>query len=604
MMIAPLPLTSLMAQFGASHASGMPVPLSESRDQPVGGQHAWIRTSQIFCAYEDIPQEDRHEAFLHRLRNEGTGRPITVTYSDERPNHYVVQNGTSGAYLALAALQMGMTHLLCEIVPGAVSGVVGLASLSASFPDPSNIFDPSLQRADLKPYRYFGNVHPGQGKIETMMAASRLLLDNRGLQIGESHILAGGKEGSILLPDQGISMATETGFGWTQEDGALAAHYSLPDGTPVRIAAVADGVGGSPLGEMASSVALQVIHAALVESAASGCPIWPHEVFTEIRRVLAFQIDHHQREIGRDIAREKSPNNSRPNTTLALLVTVGQQGFAGIWGDAFLCLGATDKNDRLKFTGHTNVMAQSANVIETSAVSGDPLFYAFNLSPNSLAFLATDGGAGSVIPYYKQRGSCTLRKKYRQPELEQSAFYALCELVARAPRGQEGPHILQTILGAMPRLGLFMPPPEMDNMTIGILRGEEVTDPTHLEVPSLYQPLEPILPPLQRVYRTTPEQVSLTDVDDIIVGNEMTPDQTSRIILPDRNLKKNHVRIFRTDQGDYRIEKIVPDLTQFVVIFTASGKIREILFREGASTQIGPGEEVRLTAATRFKLCP
>lgn len=604
MIIAPLPLVSLMAHFGADHSPGIPAPLSERREQPLGGHPAWIRTSHIFCAYEDIPQEDRHEAFLHRLRNEGVCHPATVSYSDRRPNHYVIQSGTPGAYLALAAIQMGMTHLLCDVVPGDVTGVVGLAGLSASFPGPSDIFDSEQQKAQLKPYRYFGNVHPGRGKIETMMAASRLILNDQGEQIGESHILAGGKEGSLLLPDQGISMVTETGFGWTQEDGALAAHYTLPDGTPVRIAAVADGVGGSPLGEMAASAALQTIHAALVEGAACARPIWPHEVFSEVRHLLAFQNDKHNREIARDIVREKSSNNSLPNTTLALLVTVGRRGFAGIWGDAFLCLGTADNDGRFQFTGHTDVMAESSNIITTSAISGHPLFYTFDFSPSCLAFLATDGGAGSVIPYYKHRGSSTLRKKYRQAQLEQSAFYALGELAARSPRGQEAPHILQTILGSEPRQGLFLPQPEMDNMTIAILRGQEGARATDLPDQSPYQTLEPILPALQRVYRTTPEQVSLTEVEDVILGNEMTADNTSRIIFPDRNLKKNHVRIFKTDQGDYRIEKLVPDLTQFVIVFKTSGKIREILFRKGASTQISPGEEVRLTAATRFRLLP
>lgn len=345
--------------------------------------------------------------------------------------------------------------------------------------------------------RFFGAKDPFSKKIKIKVAGKRGLFVGNNLQVGTAHIVAGGASDEVVIPDLGLSGMTSDGFCGHQEDGLCLWQFRLPGGPLVRILAGADGLGGGPLGEMASSAVLQGIHAYIVEMLARGTVPTVRDLALAAGRALRHQISLHTREIEKDIQDSKTlpfhlPNNSLPNTVAAIALIVGGQTAIATAGDFMFVHCRTRDNGEVGAIGYTDVDINPDSSLAATVGSGVWKFYQTRLEPGDWLVGASDGAFANLMERFKLRASSRMREKYGHPPPDQKMFSNVTEILRRTPQSHVAEAIHNVAMGdpmipGLPELDLFDAYSEGDLFTLKLPKRREFDNVTAIAAHQLSQ---------------------------------------------------------------------------------------------------------------------
>lgn len=383
----------------------------------------------------------------------GAGSLPTVSLSSQIPFRPYLRNSGSHLQEFLTDLDRGIDYLLCEIQPGEAPaesiplGAVHLLGLPV-------------------PRKKIDRITPPVEGLEN-------LRDGRGTKIGEARFLAGGPEGEVFFPRHDLSGITSIGDRSNQEDGLYLAHYSLPDGSPVSVMVVADGVGGIEEGERAAAVAIQAIRNAVRRAATAGSVPLVDQLFDEARRALKVQNLFRVIDKGR-----RFHPAGEPDAVIVITVIVGNLATIATCGDAILLHCKTTPGGSVRTLGYTNVEGID-RYVTTTLLIGPRNLYQTELKPGSFLIAFSDGGIETLVPDYKPRASFDSRLKKGHPEPDQAMWEPIHQILGRAGPKSAALAIHQAIPQAA----------DQDNKTVAAFHYRGGQSRTGFPLPSNYSPL-------------------------------------------------------------------------------------------------------------------
>jgi hypothetical protein len=276
---------------------------------------------------------------------------------------------------------------------------------------------------------YFHNIDPRTDQVPIPLEAIGNLTHQSGGIVGQTYVLAGGREGTIhyALPNgSSISGKTSIGLGREVHENSIAAtHYRtspLPGSPALSVQAMAwvDGAGGEGGGDVVSSGFVQGAHAALADAAYHGEVLTADQVFTAGAAAAQKQKAGYRTE-------EKADGAG------GVLVVIEDHATVATAGDApLLHLRPRPAPDgRLEVLGYTNIDRGNddnsiSRGVATSGAGGQPGFNLYqikNLQNGDILLAADDGVLENIVgPEYKLSGSATHRLSARVGIPDQTLF--------------------------------------------------------------------------------------------------------------------------------------------------------------------------------------
>lgn len=464
--------------------------LQRSRDSRL----AYLRIQDLLAQPFEDGDRGRFERF-RRARPQAAPRlvPLASVFTGRgQPRHYLEER--EDVYRAVRGLQQGMYFLLASTVGRGASvpnGATTIESVYRLFPDPTNVEAPP---ETLRPARFFGGGHPRLKRVEVEVQGTLDLVGADGEKIGEAHICAGGLSGKTTIAEIGLSAETSSGHMLHQEDGYYVCRFQLPNRPPVTVMVGADGIGGAEMGEMASSAALQGIHAAVVEAVAEGRIPLAHDLFEAASQALQAQIGFHEAEIGK-----KFEGQTVPNSVASVTVVVGNTAFIATAGDFMTAHMGPRGPEPLRALGFSNLDVDPQGYVLRTVLQNNPVLYATTLKAGDWLLSGSDGFWRNLVGEFKAYGSWLIRQQTGSSRPEQNLFHNPRQVLAGVPdlmsRGEAASALHAIAYGeydeaAYPALAEIET--ELDNLTVLALSiGEDAHKPD-FEVPRAYKPLEPV----------------------------------------------------------------------------------------------------------------
>lgn len=309
------------------------------------------------------------------------------------------------ALAAMKSSSKGHDNIFAISVEVGSVGAAPSATLPAGYGPMETVWSP-----------YIAGNDPRVDSIQVRAAGNVEILDQQGRAVGGAVIAAGGYEAknSFTLKD-GSLFSAQTSTGVTknsrQEDGYYSGIYFLPDGTPVKVMAVADGAGGEgATGYVASSAFLQGVHAALADAAYSGrADLTAAELFAAGTEAVMKQ-------------RELGSGDSHAMTTGSVILMVGNRAMVATVGNSTVFYASPQSDGRLKTTHFSNadviVMAGSTLTGLVGSLSDDgqpshkPHLYVIDNVPDGAVFAAVSDGVTPNLmgPRFELQASENMRK--------------------------------------------------------------------------------------------------------------------------------------------------------------------------------------------------
>lgn len=464
--------------------------LQRSRDSRL----AYLRIQDLLAQPFEDGDRGRFERF-RRARPQAAPRlvPLASVFTGRgQPRHYLEER--EDVYRAVHGLQQGMHFLLASTVgrgASVPSDATTIESLYRLFPDPTDVEAPP---ETLRPARFFGGGHPRLKRVEVEVQGTLDLVGAGGEKIGEAHICAGGLSGKTTIAEIGLSAETSSGHMLHQEDGYYVCRFQLPNRPPVTVVVGADGIGGAEMGEMASSAALQGIHAAIVEAVVEGRIPLAHELFEAASQVLQAQIGFHEAEIGK-----KFEGQTVPNTVASVTVVVGNTAFVATAGDFMTAHLGPRGSEPLRAVGFSNLDVDAQGYVVRAVLQNNPVLYVTTLRSGDWLLSGSDGFWRNLVGEFKAHGSWLIRQQTGSSQPEQNLFHNPRQVLTLVPSSlapAEAASALHAIAygeydeAAYPTLAPV--DPELDNLTVLALSIEENAPEPDFEVPPSYRPLEPV----------------------------------------------------------------------------------------------------------------
>lgn len=271
--------------------------------------------------------------------------------------------------------------------------------------DPRQIFDQPRAAAEHMSIR----VHDG---LE--------LYDGNRTQIGQAYICAGGAEtkskSSLLADGSFISAATMQYHRPYQQDAFYYAYYTTTQGTPVRVLAVADGVGSLEHSGLASSLFLQNVHLSLLKFINDDTAPQAFHLYYGAQRILDNQL------------KDFFPDQC--DSTVSIVVMTGNYGTAATVGDSMLAVCRKEAPNIYQTAGISELDIEIEpeglhNPLLTRTICDDPHIWRIPfLNPQDRLILGTDGLWEATLqhgPYYKFSATA-LNKTGKASALNQVLF--------------------------------------------------------------------------------------------------------------------------------------------------------------------------------------
>lgn len=343
---------------------------------------------------------------------------------------------------------------------------------------------------------YFGGGDPRTTRVKINIQDLKLLLDRAGNQLGEARICAGGPDAKALRDSVNLYAFTNCGGRENNEDGFYTAAFRLSNGTLVRILAGADGVGGTEHGEIASSAALQGVHAGIIDAIRENRVPLAGDLFDH-----AFEALYTQIKFVEHFLKQKFQRGKRPDTLLTIIVIAGDQATIATTGD-FMVLKATQQKDgTYLFVEYSDVDNQGPDLVNSTVGSGYENLYVTDMEPGDVLLTGSDGLLGSLIDSYKLQCSYKLREFFGKTPPDQGLFSNIGQILQHTH-----PHFLMKgiwnvihqntqIPGREPGShypSLSLLPPESDNWTALAAYQRGIAPHRPLFLPSGYRRLESI----------------------------------------------------------------------------------------------------------------
>lgn len=573
------------------------------------------------------PQDDliRYARFLRLVHEGGTPTFPDFYTLQEGSLPYSIQEQRGSPHSGLLALNQGMEYLLGSLHAGpAAWSMTSLLSAAALHPSPAAILQDAPDMRDTLPAdACFGAGDPLATELQTEVSGQKLLQTSDGRTVGWAHIVAGGREGRQADPISGLSAATSKGGRPYQQDGFYLAHFRSNDcegGRDVRVFVGVDGMGGTEMGNMASSAALQGAHAAIVGALRDGRLPLAEDLFDAAREALEYQTLREEMADGIAFTKKKAPD-----TVIAVCVVVDGEATIATAGDFLLLLCERDAQGRLQVAGHTAVDAMGDHSVSNTLRAGHKRLYRKRLPDGSWLVAASDGVMEGLSPSFKEHTS----KEYRQSKLgpypDQSKFYNLLHVLQHAPAFYTGPALHDAASGndlipgggtdpdapaaAYPALDAV--DPENDNWTATALYWEGPRKPASTEpaIPDRYGPLETVYPAYQYVYEDGPYRLCFpSPFKELFVGHGQDPKNRPTVVMADRQLGSPHIRLERIIEKDAAgnetehlfVEKLVA--AGRVVLLNEKDQRIASLIRKGSRHEIKWGQLIRLNPRSFFRL--
>ncbi|GEM_PF-4083992 len=404
-------------------------------------------------------------------------------------------------YSVLLALQRGLQFVLGEKIHGIPSFfTVPIHDIRWGYNHFSEWLTDS-QTSDLlrgiTSDHYFGGGDPRITRVKINVQDLRPLLDETGNKLGEARLCAGGPDDKMIGDNVDLYAFTNCGGRENNEDGFYTSVFRLSDGTLVRVLAGADGVGGVEHGEVASSTALQGVHAGIVDALREDSIPLAGDLFDHAFEALYAQIKFFERSLKQKFKRDK-----RPDTLLTVIVIAGDQATIATTGD-FMVLKATQQADgTYLFVEYSDVDNEGPDLVNSTVGSGYENLYVTHMGPGDVLWTGSDGLLGSLTDFYKLQCSYKLRNFFNKQPPGQKLFSNIGQILQHTP-----PHFLiegiwnvihqnTRIPGQEPEShypSLSLLPAESDNWTALVAYQRGTTPHRALFLPSGYRRLESII---------------------------------------------------------------------------------------------------------------
>ncbi len=599
------------------------IPNLTTLENSPGGHPHYFRIESLRTRTRPALDLDFYKTFLLEEHRKGRFAPMGIVFQAGRAGNFILEDAHNGVYHAIHALQRGMEYCLCalgreSLIEAPPTVVVG--GLVASYPKLDDLME--VDSTTLPPSRFFGNGHPAFKRIRVKVSEQRDLFDRDGNVVGVADLFAGGAPGKIIRPK--FSAMTSNGRRLNQEDSLYAFECQLPGRPPVHGAAIADGLGGAVLGEMASSAVTQGVHAAVIQALSENRIPLPHELAAAAAKALNAQLQNFLKEIGEEVERElKTQPLDRvdpfPDCVMTIVVVIGDRGFAASTGDVLMLHCRRRPDGSVETVGHSDVDALDASIVTATVRRNQWHHWVFPMDGSSSAIVATDGLIGSLVPFFKNRTSPYIRQNEGTPRADQGAFHNINRILGVTPPAYTAVALHNVAMGMMEIPGLsadakltefsdlYLPAPDIDNITGAVIHQTNANPPKcDIETPDLYRPLVTVNPLHQYFFDVMPKTVTLpADFHELFIGNAPQASGRPTLILPDKTLTPLYARLFRA-AGATGIRHFLEKLTWGgrIAIKRGDGQITGSLLLKGAAAEIHRHDKIELNRRISFTFEP
>ncbi len=408
-------------------------------------------------------------------------------------------NHPDHAELALYALEIGMTHLLCGGILH-TKDQPRLYQISQMLEEvPHRASKPTVTHGTPRSL-YFGGTNPRTEKIVSYIDQEVDLKALAFVKYGKARIVGGGAEARILDEQAGVYGFTLTGGRAHQEDSLFYSHFVTQSGDTVSYGIVADGVGGNAIGEVASSAFCQGSHAELLKHLRENRLPLIEDVHDAGSLATESQSRFHTSEIDADDER------STPNTVATSFLIVNEEMSIASSGDSPLFLFVFEE-ETVRIEGYTDAQVSPEKYITNSALQRNPKIYRAKAKAGSIVVAMSDGLAGSLIEHFETHLSSEIRRHFHRNFPHRDLFKIFEQILHVVPAHEFAKVIDHLIhrpsepLSQSPELsqasqalsGIVLPPPVNDNRTLLVIIVPEANGESESKQwPLAYRPLEKV----------------------------------------------------------------------------------------------------------------